>query len=463
MSDPFAFELELPGAYIDEVVVETSGSANPILFNRGPEPDEADVPADTTIQFDLTCLHLTALVDDASVYLDGTLAATLATGLFGLVWEFQSGFSGTGEEIFPGVWRVVIATHPDDFESETEHEVRVVATSDSFGSLDETYSFTIADLAAPALTAQAIALSRVRVTFNEAVEASDAAAANDALNPANWTLSRYGDYLTPLVSATVTSVEAVSATEVDLITDIPLTPGGTYHAIVANVEDLAGNPVESPLDEAEFTGWVPPAPAGRSFDLYTKLPALNRQEDETRDLYRFIACLQEVLNLQLFDIDLFTDILDPDLADEAYVDAMLADLGNPFAFDLALIDKRRLVQLLVDMYRLKGTGVGIQRVALFFLGIELEVDAYTADPDGWVLGESELGYDTRLAPSSRYQRYSFTLRVFAALTAVQTSQLTQIVDLMKPGHTHLVGILLDQRLEPTGIASAEAFGTATVS
>ncbi len=36
------------------------------------------------------------------------------------------------------------------------------------------------------------------------------------------------------------------------------------------------------------------------------------------------------------------------------VDAMLADLGNPFRFELGELQKRRLASVLVDMYRQKG-------------------------------------------------------------------------------------------------------------
>ena len=51
------------------------------------------------------------------------------------------------------------------------------------------------------------------------------------------------------------------------------------------------------------TAYQPPAPAGRRFDLASFLPAINLRLDETGDLRRFIACLQDVVYLLLADID----------------------------------------------------------------------------------------------------------------------------------------------------------------
>lgn len=128
-------------------------------------------------------------------------------------------------------------------------------------------------------------------------------------------------------------------------------------------------------------------PAERSFDLWRMLPEFNRREDDegTGDLRRFISCLQEIVNLQLYEVDHWTDILDRDKAAERYLDAMLLDLGNPFAFDLTEIEKRRLLRVLVSIYRQKGTARGIINVIRFFLGIVVEILCYL-DVETWELG-----------------------------------------------------------------------------
>ena len=83
--------------------------------------------------------------------------------------------------------------------------------------------------------------------------------------------------------------------------------------------------------------------------------------------------------------------LGADLAAERFLDLMLQDLGNPFPFDLSAADKRRLLNVLVAIYREKGTAVGIKNVIRFFLGLEVDIITYTGE--GLVLGESLLGED----------------------------------------------------------------------
>ena len=82
----------------------------------------------------------------------------------------------------------------------------------------------------------------------------------------------------------------------------------------------------------------------------------------------------------------FKTIIDPDTADMQFVDLMLAQLGNPFKnVFLSDTQKRKLVKLLIPIYRQKGTTRGIVNAARFMTGIELEI----IDPhgiDGWQIG-----------------------------------------------------------------------------
>ena len=287
--------------------------------------------------------------------------------------------------------------------------------------------------------AQARELARVRVSFDASVKQDDADAPDDALNPANYVLA----HLTaPAVDVTVVAIETVTSSAVDLLTDVPLTPGATYRVDVLNVVDVAGNAVAPPDHTAAFTGFVPPRPANRVFDLYGFLPELNRREDDTGDLRRFLSCLQEVTDLVLHDIDHFTDLLDPDLASEPFLDLMLGELGDPFSFDLTLVDKRRLLNVLVAMYREKGTAAGIINAIRFFLRLEATVTSYAGE--ALILGESRLDEDWVLGPSDAFAAYAFEVVVPRLLTAEERRRLAQIVDLAKPAQTHLARIV-----EPT--------------
>lgn len=277
---------------------------------------------------------------------------------------------------------------------------------------------------------QARELERVRVSFDQAVKQIDPTAPDDALNPALYSLLRDS---APAVDAAPSTVEAVQATAVDVLFDVPLTPGAQYRFQVGAVAGLSGGAVV-PGAGVLFTGFVPPQPSARAFMLLSLLAELNRREDETGDLQRFVACLQEPLTLLLADIDVFTDILDPDLASEAVLDLMLGDLGNPFSFDLTEVDKRRLIDVLVDIYRQKGTAAGIKNAIRFFLGIEVEFTAYSTI--GLSLGDSLLGVDWVLGSSISANRYSFEVEVQQPLLADDQSRVRALVDYMKPAHTH---------------------------
>jgi len=187
-------------------------------------------------------------------------------------------------------------------------------------------------------------------------------------------------------------------------------------------------------------GFRPARPEARRFDLWSMLPKHNRREDQTGDLWRFIACLQEVTDLLLVEVDRFPEVFDLERAPEAFVELILADLGNPFLFDLDALGKRRLASVLVEMYRQKGTARGIINAVRFFLGVEIQaVSAYASE--ALVLGESELGVDWVLGPSSRFALYAFDVFVDVPLTDAERKQLRAIVEYLKPAHTHFVDLI----------------------
>lgn len=421
------FELELPAVYLDAILLDPT-PMTPIVINRDPEPAETEVPIDSSIVFDLTDLGPDGIDAAATeVFVAGVLA--FSGGVF------QPGFAGpqsSATNLQSDTLRMVIA--PDaPFASLQEVGVRVVTqTVGGTFHLDTTWSFTCEDLTAPRIVGvQARELKRVRVSFDESVKQESAHVADDALNVEAYSLTRVS---TPAVDVAVVGVEAVTNTSVDLLTDIELTPGATYRLVVAGVVDLFDNPVLPPHDTADFVAFVPPRPLRRRFELYQLLPMLNRREDQTGDLRRFLLCLQEVADLLLADVDRFTDILDPDIAPESFVDAMLLDLGSPFPFDLSVVDKRRLLNVLVAVYREKGTAIGIRNATRFFLGIEVDILSYAGE--ALLLGEALLGEDWILGPSGAFSAYAFDVVSPRALTPEERLRLRIIVDYMKPAHTH---------------------------
>jgi phage tail-like protein len=439
-----AFEIELPAVYLDAVLMDPT-PVRPAVINRDPEPGEREVPLSSTVAFDLT-----------DIGPDGVdLAATRAFVGGAIAFDgssFTPGFDGprsTITTVSPDTLRLVI--HPTaPFSSLQVVAVRVLtATLGSAIALDAAWSFSCEDRRAPEiLSAQARELRRIRVSFTEAVKQADPNEVDGALNPARYRLTALS---LPAVPATIVAVEPVGEDTVDLLAGTDLTPDAAYTLEVEGVADVFGNVIAAGANTISFVAFSPPCPAARRFDLYSFLPLINRREDETGDLRRFLACLQEVARLLLADIDAFSDLFDPDVAPEWAIVLMLGELGDPFPFDLSLADKRRLLRILVAVYREKGTATGIRNAIRFFLGIEVEVAAYAGE--SLLLGESLLGEDWVLAPSTRYSIYSFEVVVPRALAAQERTRLRQIVDYMKPAHTHF--LRLSEPLIPEVIAHIE--------
>ena len=295
-------------------------------------------------------------------------------------------------------------------------------------SLDEVYSFVVEDRTAPrVIGAQALAQKTVRIAFDEPVLVPTGA--GFALTPKT----------APAVPVAVVST-TIDGSVVVLTLDTEMTPDVLHEAVAVGVTDLFGNVVLGPYDRATFAGFRPARPQTRRFDLWRMLPKHNRRDDQTGDLFRFIACLQEATDLLLADVDRWPDIFDLERASEAFVDLILRDLGNPFPFELDAMGKRRLASVLVEMYRQKGTEKGIQNAIRFFLGIDISaISPFNADT--LVLGESELGFDWVLGPSDRFARYAFNVVVARILGDRERRQLRAIVEYLKPAHTHFVDLV----------------------
>jgi phage tail-like protein len=427
-------EIEIPAVYLDQLILDDAAPDLSVV-NRDPQSGEARVPRDGDVAFDLA--DTTGSAPDASatqIFVDGVLAYDGSAG------GAQPGFSVAESTPVSGQRRFVVDVLPMPFESEAVVVVRVVSANlAATASVDDTWVFTAADETPPRiLSAFARELRRVRATFDEPVLQADPAGAGDALNPASWRLDPIQpDDVTPAIPVGVSSVKTVSDFEVDLILDDD--PSFVDYDLVAlDVLDAEGNAVDAPLDRARFAAFVPPQPARRDWNLYRWLPEFNRDEDMsgTRDLLRFTNALQEVIDLQLYDVDRWVEIFDVDGAEERYLDAILVGLGNPFPWveELSETDKRRLIRVLVDMYKQKGTIPGIQNVVRFFLGIEVTIDEYSAA--GWILGVDLLGDTVVLGTDVSVLRYTFDVISASILDADERRRIAQIVDLMKPAHTH---------------------------
>ncbi len=170
------------------------------------------------------------------------------------------------------------------------------------------------------------------------------------------------------------------------------------------------------------------------------------REDETGDLRKFLSILQDVTDELFVEKDRLLTNLDIDTASEDFLGAILCDLGNPFDFDLTLVKKRKLARILVPLYQQKGTKPGLRNAVRFFLGFDV-VDIITVLGECVILDVSELGLDWSLCPSDSFSRFSFSIIVDKVLIQEETDRLTEIVEYMKPAHTHFINIIEPGDLE----------------
>ncbi|MDJ0766537.1 MAG: phage tail protein [Myxococcota bacterium] len=412
--------LELPSLRISKIVAIQSENRL-VLINRHPAPEEVDVPLNTTITLEIVDLVTDGVDRDATqIHVNGTLAFDA---------DIQPGFDGPHSGVHQTADTLGIVLDPlVPFESQAAVEVRVVSsTVGGAYSIDETYSFQVEDRTAPRVTAaQATGQKTVKVGFDEEVVVFDP----------------LGFHFEPmdLPAVPISPQRAYCLGNVIKITlNTEMTPDVRYRLTAQEVPDLNENPVLTSFDTAEFVGFRPARPQNRRFDLWQMLPKHNRRSDDTGDLKRFFDCLQEVTDLLLAEVDRFSDIFDIERAPETFLDFILQDLGNPFVFDLDALGKRRLAAILVDLYKLKGTAIGIKNTIRFFLGLEVEILPFTADTMS--LGESEFGVDWILGPSNRFALYAFNVRVDQVLTDTQRKQIRDIVNLIRPSHTHFVDLI----------------------
>jgi phage tail-like protein len=223
--------------------------------------------------------------------------------------------------------------------------------------------------------------------------------------------------------------------------DDDLTPRASYQLEIVKVRDVVGNEISSTYP---FASWTPAQVPGREWDLWQALPQINRSADTTRDLEKFVRCLDEVGTVLLADVDRFGSILDPMSTPSSVLDVLLQHLGNPLAFVAGLTEqkKRDLVWLLVPMYKKRGTAEGIEDAVRFFTGKTVTVVPWDIPTNTWRLGRSYLGLNTYIGPSRSFVRYSFYLEHTEALSASEQDVITQIVESMRVAHTHFIGFRL---------------------
>jgi phage tail-like protein len=340
-------------------------------------------------------------------------------------------------------WRWSL-TPPAAFASEKLIAVRVVSEDDGgpADTLEDSYVFTVEDYVKPQLvSAAATYATTIRVVFDEGMQASSPSGANDALNPALYSLAfRPAHDRQAGVSASVTAVSQVDSVTYDLTTNWELSFGKRYQLTCGDIADDSGNLLDSDYRVLEFDAWFPPDwPGTRKFRLWDMLSGRDRREDVSGDLYRLIDCYQDIVDLILWDTDRIPRMWNIGRAEEIHLDAKLQDLGNPHKFPMSVLQKRKLLDILVPSYGQHGTEDAIINLTRFFVGVDVTVLAYNSHEYRWVLGEDELGYSTQLGPrAGTADLYTFAVQALLELTEQQRLWITRIAETAKCAHEHVI-------------------------
>lgn len=432
-------EKNLPAIYLDASF--TGSKASEIVpIVQDPYPDETNVPVDTLIKIDIADIDPGAWMRTVTkVWINDVLA--LDRG--GTPPYFKTGFNGPGSGIFlvPSYTSVKIDIHRITidptflFDSEQEVRVRVWAQSYLGHTMDMEYKFICADIVDPEISdVVAVSPTRVEVSFNEPMQMDTLD--GGALNPDNYTLT---GVTTPYYLPSFFTVEQIANYKVALVFPQELSHGQSYKLAVSGVKDTSGNTVVS--SETTFTAANLLEP-DRDFDLWSKIPLQHQRWDTSLtgsspgDTEKLLQCFQDLVDLAWYDSDLLKRMYDIDLAPMDSINLLLEQLGNPFKFDLTDLQKRKLLQNLIYIYRQKGTEAGIINAIFFFMGITVTITVPLTR--SWRLGYDKLGYTTYLGPSDSAARFTFWVNCPIALTTDERKQMNDIIKLMKVAHEHHV-------------------------
>lgn len=455
----------LPSVYIEQLLMPEVVADVLYIENREPAPGETAVPIDfPTIQFtiadgDGTGIDLAATdvtVDGVTVY-----TASAFVGPWAGTVDAAAG-PGGGDVTF------VLTVPAANLDYDSEQLVVVNVVSEITGgaeTVDATWSFRIADVIAPVIQVAAMQSKRtLRVEFTDDLQLD--AEVDGALNPVNFTVVNASVPAAPLVPIAVAVVPG-STTDVDITFDADASIGANYTLYARALKDTNGNVVSVSGSQVGFIGFVPQRPNGRRFELLDFISAENLRQDATvseggdpnnpgtGDLRKLIAVLQDIADVMLCSVDNWTSIIDIDLAPEPFLDAILQDLGNPFAScisDMDENDKRRLARILISIYKQKGTDVGVINAIRFFLGVEVTLDIINCRTY-WQLGISQLDLNTILAPPvGSGLWYSFYVVSPVVLTDEQRERMLCIAQYMKGAPEHVLGVT-----EPGGVVTTSPY------
>ena len=221
---------------------------------------------------------------------------------------------------------------------------------------------------------------------------------------------------------------------------------GRLYTLEGNLlEDTAGNAmtdVELDFQSPEFIQLA------NRIDFWDQgiIPPTDQQDDLEQEgiLRKMAVVLNDALHQMWYGTQQVDYLDDPFHCPEKWIPYLLHNMGNPFTFPLETeLDRRKLANGLMAMYKRVGTKKGITDMLYAILGINFTIKAYVTE-SGWLLGiagSGELGQTTVLAVSTDFAANCYEIISPVALTAEQRRIVKEVATWADPVDMHLVRIV----------------------
>jgi phage tail-like protein len=139
----------------------------------------------------------------------------------------------------------------------------------------------------------------------------------------------------------------------------------------------------------------------------------------------------------LDDVHRFMLMWDIDKCEERFLPYIAAQLGWDLDRSLDPYLQRKIVKLIMTIYKQKGTKKGIIAVIYLLMQINVTITDINDKLDGWRIGRDHIGYDTRIACGAKSSNmYLFYVIWPRQLAVSEIAAAHQIVTWMRPVHSH---------------------------
>lgn len=176
-------------------------------------------------------------------------------------------------------------------------------------------------------------------------------------------------------------------------------------------------------------------------DFTTDIKKLVANIYEIDDLTGVMSIVLDAIGVQLDEdktlVDDFTTIFDADRCNAQYLPYLAKEFGWDLDTNLTEYHQRKIVKLLMAIYREKGTKQGIISLIYLMLAVEATVTDINDYWVGWQIGIHQIGMTTHIGIGEQEPyMYHFYVNFPRALSTSERLAAHTLVKFMRPVHTH---------------------------